>query len=668
MTTSTLKAFLLSSLCFSLLILLSLSLQAQLTTLTGTLNQVATAVTAIDTASNSVTVADPTGFQESDRVLLIKMQGALIDESSSANFGTINTLNGVGLYEIANVCSVLGNQVSFQHTLQNGGSYAPLGTFTGKMQMIKIPRYGGDVNVTGTLTAPAWDGTTGGVLILQSEGTLTLNGDIDMSGKGFRGGHNLNSAYLCTPTLDANNVNENSTLPYYTLASGEGACKGEGIAAYIADKEAGWGSQANGGGGGNNKNAGGGGGSNYGIGGKGGTREPAVGEPAISCRGKYEGVQGKKLDQLGYSLANNRIFLGGGGGAGHADDNQGQPGAAGGGIVILIAQEIQGGHPFNVFNIRANGADALDAGDDGGSGGGAGGAILIQAQFNSRPLNLEARGGSGGGASHLGTECNGPGGGGGGGFIWTSNPLGAQITTDVTGGQFGLTGNSSGCGSGGLVTSNSAWAGQAGAVQNNLILPEETVAYASCILQTPSLDLETIAQPGRIILRWEVTHELANDRYLIERSADGHAFELLAEQASRGASTQAVTYEWTDERPLPGTAYYRIKRINSQGATAYSAQTEATFEPVHQLRLHTFPNPVGRKETLNVQVELPQTGSLQLELRNAMGQQVQSPKVFPDLSAGKHELPLSLETLAPGPYLLSVRVGRHSNQYKILVL
>src|ERR1700754_825749 len=111
------------------------------------------------------------------------------------------------------------------------------------------------------LTCKPWDGRIGGVMILIAD-SLTLNADIDVSGKGFRGGIAQD-----VPDVTLFQVTDyiSTTNPSYC------ARRGEGIAGFgIEPQTSGRGAAANGGGGGNNHNAGGGGGSNAGCGGNGG--------------------------------------------------------------------------------------------------------------------------------------------------------------------------------------------------------------------------------------------------------------------------------------------------------------------------------------------------------------------------------------------------------------
>ena len=60
---------------------------------------------------------------------------------------------------------------------------------TAKVQLVKVRTYR-DAIVNSELTAQLWDSASvsGGVLAFMVKGVLTLNDDIDLSGKGFRGG------------------------------------------------------------------------------------------------------------------------------------------------------------------------------------------------------------------------------------------------------------------------------------------------------------------------------------------------------------------------------------------------------------------------------------------------------------------------------------------------
>jgi gliding motility-associated-like protein len=394
--------------CISIL-LFNLTLTAHSQSIGGVIN-IYTPVLAF--GCNSATVAGTAGFSIGDRVLLIQMKGATIDSSNSVAFGNILNYNDCGNYEIAVISSITGSTVFFQYQLLN--SYTP----SGRVQMIRIPQYT-NVTVSSTLTCAPWNGSTGGVLIMEVSGTLTLNAGIDVSGKGFRGGTGC--------TNPDGGCGSGYPDYYYPVGSGFGAEKGEGISSISSARNGGRGALGNGGGGGNKHNSGGGGGGNYSMGGVGGNEANFCPPDPIG------GIGGNNLN---YALG--KIFLGGGGGCSDNNDGVGTLGSNGGGIVIIRAGNITG----NGNSIISDGIDVSYISNsigDGAGGGGAGGTILLDVPAFTTLLNVVANGGRGGDQFTSYPACFGPGGGGGTGLIYSSlSSLPPNVTPSTQPGNAGV--------------------------------------------------------------------------------------------------------------------------------------------------------------------------------------------------------------------------------------
>lgn len=403
-------------------------------------------------------ISNTNGFQVGGKVLLIQMQGAGISENNDATFGDILDYGNAGNYEFNRIGSISGNTITFQHNI--------LRTYDvqGKVQLITVPEYT-DVSVCNLSCLP-WNGETGGVLILDASGTITMAGNIDVSQKGFRGG-----------LVDHNGGYTNEISYYYDNPEAAGK-KGEGIALYLAGKEYGKGKQANGGGGGHNHNAGGGGGANGGNGGFGGfAYNDNNGNPDT------RGVGGSPalIDNL-----NNKLFMGGGGGAGHSNwcCAAGTSGGNGGGILIVKANSIATNNSF----ILANGENALSTFQpqqqspcgwsnscDGAGGGGAGGTVFIDANTITNPLTINAIGGNGGDVyepiGHVG-----PGGGGSGGYIIHANTTSANEVINIAGGINGIQQFPIG--------PHGATQGQTGIIRENTTNPIANVPYNNLQITT----------------------------------------------------------------------------------------------------------------------------------------------------------------------------------------
>ncbi|MDR3094961.1 MAG: gliding motility-associated C-terminal domain-containing protein [Bacteroidales bacterium] len=354
----------------------------------GTINKY-TKVTSLSTVNNRsvLQVSDASDFGKHDTVLLIQMTG--VDS-------TRNIPGHAGKYEFHIVSSVVSNVI----TLMVPATFHPEKEL---VQLIRVPSRK-KAEVTSELTCKPWDYQrgTGGVVAVMVEETLTIAANIDVSGKGFRGGQVTppTSVLLCPPPT----TSEGYPASAYLIAGnkGEGFLKKSTYANYprgrLFHASA---SEGSGGGGGYGAFAGGGGGGNGGNGGNGGLS--VCGIPP-----NYPIAQGGKemVNNSGYA---NRIFMGGGGGTGTGN---GTAGGNGGGIVMLIAKTIA----FkNNAKIAANGESVSGETADGGAGGGgAGGSVLLIADQFEGVTSIELNGGKGGNTEGSNT---GTGGGGGGGLL-----------------------------------------------------------------------------------------------------------------------------------------------------------------------------------------------------------------------------------------------------------
>jgi gliding motility-associated-like protein len=381
-----------------------------------------TPVLAFNPCDNKITVEDASAFNMGDTVLMIQMKGAVIDSSNTSNFGTVTDYKNAGNYEFNYVKSKSGNIVELKNNLTRQYDVPD-----GKVQLVRVPYYS-SVNVTSTLTCLPWDGSKGGILVLNARDTVTLNADIDVTGKGFMGGQVIN------PKNNSFYCHENDY--YYPNDPIKASPKGEGITIVSVLRSSGKGSLANGGGGGQEHNSGGAGGSNATDGGNGG-------KEWIDCNPIDNGGIGGK--SLIYNNTANKIFLGGGGGAGHCDNMPGfnPNGGNGGGIVILQTNFLK----TNNKMIIADGAGGTECVRDGQAykchegmgGGGGGGVVLLKNNNFIDNLTISIKGGKGADMNGELAGKLGPGGGGSGGVAWlNSTTLPPSVSTIKNGGINGI--------------------------------------------------------------------------------------------------------------------------------------------------------------------------------------------------------------------------------------
>jgi len=472
----------------------------------GTLTPAAGA-TSLVVGARAAGGAGTTTIAAGDLLIVMQMQDAAFDTTNDETYGegtgstratgtgsgAATTLNNAGRWEYVvatNTVSAAGGTLNFSAGGSSGGllynytsqTFAATTTQGQRTyQVIRVPQYT-TATLSSTLTAKAWDGSTGGVLAIDVSGTVTLGSStVSVNGLGFRGGGGVKLASGVASTANyvftdfRTPAPDSATAPTINLANGS---KGEGIAGSprfiyqsgttigtpgtnsaldttvegYTDGSFGRGAPGNAGGGStdgnpsvdNGDNSGGGGGGNGGDGGPGGN----------SWNSNHpSGGQGGG----GISPKLTRITMGGGGGAGTSNNGSAadatgavladgtaaangyySSGANGGGIIIIRAMQATGS-----ATLTANGFTAANTGRDGSGGGGAGGSVLFTTQIGTLTgLTVQAKGGNGGNAWIQQApggdpgERHGPGGGGGGGYILLST---AAASTDVSGGQNGVT-------------------------------------------------------------------------------------------------------------------------------------------------------------------------------------------------------------------------------------
>ena len=428
--------------------------------------------------TNSYAIVSPSpsvNLVRGAKALLYQAQGASIDVTNSAAFGTVTNYGNAGKYELTDICKVNNDTVFFLQSLLNNYDTA------GRVQLVYVPNYTNAI-IIDTLTSTNWNGNTGGIIAINITKKLIVNGLIDANGKGFRGGLHSNSTYNCSWVTPNSNY-------FYAISTGLSGRKGEGIYNPQGIYESGRGAAANGGGGGNDHNAGGGGGANLSAGGLGGANNDPG---SFTCRGIYPGALGRNLN-----TSPNRIFFGGGGGAGHTNNNSLCSGGNGGGLIFIFTDTIEG-----AGKIQNNGVTGKGAIGDGGGGGGAGGSTILNSKVFNGSINLESIGGNGGYVNNGNdNRCMGPGGGGsGGGVFYATSNQPTSIASNLTGGVPGTVFNSIATGCNG--TSNGATSGGVG-IQNFNFIPQKSFLINNncCSALSVSLGRDTSACiPDTILL------------------------------------------------------------------------------------------------------------------------------------------------------------------------
>ncbi len=122
-----------------------------------------------------------------------------------------------------------------------------------------------------------------------------------------------------------------------------------------------------------------------------------------------------------------------------------------------------------------------------------------------------------------------------------------------------------------------------------------TIGHLSWSGPLPVELISVTAKPqGRgIQLAWTTASERNAGQYTVERSRDLTEFTALTTLPAGGTTDQRQTYGFSDEWPLDGTNYYRLRQVDVDGRSTYSkivAATATDSEPI----LEVLGNPTDK--------------------------------------------------------------------------
>lgn len=136
---------------------------------------------------------------------------------------------------------------------------------------------------------------------------------------------------------------------------------------------------------------------------------------------------------------------------------------------------------------------------------------------------------------------------------------------------------------------------------------------------------------GQVVLQWSTASETGDAQFTVERSSDGSLFEGITTipGASSSVRREPHDYDFTDDSPLFGINYYRLKVIETSGDYTYSSI--ARVNVTQAVKLNITPNPFSDE----LLIELPE-GSQMLEVLTPSGAPICVYQLRPDDKGSAH--------------------------------
>jgi hypothetical protein len=127
--------------------------------------------------------------------------------------------------------------------------------------------------------------------------------------------------------------------------------------------------------------------------------------------------------------------------------------------------------------------------------------------------------------------------------------------------------------------------------------------FISCsLLPVELLSFNAERQGSAAWLTWQTASEFNASHFEVQRAGEDKAFVSIGLVEAKGTTTELQSYTFLDEAPLPGTNFYRLRQVDTDGKAANSMIRSVAFD--QGLRgMQVYPNPT--RNTLSVSLDQP---------------------------------------------------------------
>lgn len=166
-------------------------------------------------------------------------------------------------------------------------------------------------------------------------------------------------------------------------------------------------------------------------------------------------------------------------------------------------------------------------------------------------------------------------------------------------------------------------------------------------------------------LYWYTASEKNNERFDIERSADGRFFEYRGYKKGNGTTNMISGYDFTEEDPEYPMLYYRLVQYDFDGTRAFSPVIALPRINQHDFNAEIYPNPGdGSLQVIRAQGV---SGALNLHLTDLSGRIILREEWQADENGYLTELFADQQPLAAGTYLATFITEHRQKTIKVII-
>ena len=180
------------------------------------------------------------------------------------------------------------------------------------------------------------------------------------------------------------------------------------------------------------------------------------------------------------------------------------------------------------------------------------------------------------------------------------------------------------------------------------VLANLTVQNPSSNITLPVklLSFSASAKHNTNTIKWSTTQEINASSFVIERSANSIRFSAIGEQAAKGTFETIHQYQATDDQPISGTNYYRLKMVDADGTFTYSEVVKV--KAASEQQVSCFPNPAI--DQVNLQMTNAQAGAYTYIVTTLTGRIIKSATV--QLNSSMQQINVALNGNTPSGMLM----------------
>jgi murein tripeptide amidase MpaA len=195
------------------------------------------------------------------------------------------------------------------------------------------------------------------------------------------------------------------------------------------------------------------------------------------------------------------------------------------------------------------------------------------------------------------------------------------------------------------------------------------------IVPVELLSFSADAREINVELKWSTATEMNNRGFEIQRALGNNGqnnleWKTIGYVEGKGTTAEQSDYSYTDESPVSGILFYRLKQIDFDGSFRILKAEQVEFKKVTEYTLEqNYPNPFNPSTVINYSI--PVSGQVKITVYNLLGSEV-AVLVDEFREAGTHSVEFSTEkfrnTIGSGVYIYTIRAGSFTQTRKMVVI